>query len=89
MKLNIEVDETLMAPALIENAENQIWHINDTIKRIIENGSYELHNIEDLRDFFHTLDACNHMIKYYGGTPVEVQKVDAKIGYDIRGNKFE
>lgn len=92
MKIEIEIDEEGIIKYLTETANNQIWHINSTIKSLRNNytdSDKPDFLLQDLQDFFATLESTNTMIVYYGGTPVNIFCADVVPGYDLDGKPFK
>lgn len=92
MKVEVDINEDQMVPYLTGLAKDQIWHINDTIKRLRNNytdSDSPTFLLEDLQDFFATLDNINELIKYHGGEPIKVIAANVIFGHDLDGNKFE
>lgn len=91
MKIEIDVPDVVILKILKDTAETLIWHINYDIQSLkkYENDNKPLNKLKDLQDNYKLLTHINEIIKYYGGTAVEIISCEAKMGYDIHGKKYQ
>lgn len=91
MKIEVDLTDEGIIQYLTETARDQVWHINNTIK-ILRNDYTDSdkpnHHLQDLQDFFATLESTNKLLEYYGGEKVEVFCANVIAGYDLDGKPY-
>lgn len=86
--IKLDLDNAGILEILKELANDQLWHINDTIQRLHRSEDRPAYMLKDLNDFFDMLGAINKLIVYYGGEKVEVFCANVVPGFDLDGKPF-